>query len=119
MLPSDTSASGHVTDVKENTPDGFPTGHALRHTWIAHAQSAGVPKFLPKIITNHGSKGDDVHDGYISVPALRAELMKHGEPLALLKVRSAEARRARSELLAQLSRRDRSRHLERSQRTIC
>jgi hypothetical protein len=74
LFPSDTSKSGHVTEVKENDLDDFPTGHALRATWITQAIAVGVPKFFREVIANHGGRSGDVHDGYASIPALRHEL---------------------------------------------
>lgn len=81
LFPSDTSESGRTTEVKENTLDGFPTGHALRHTWVTHATIIGVSEFYQRIMTNHRKKGD-VHQGYMSPAAFKRELRKAQERIS-------------------------------------
>lgn len=98
LFPSDTSESGHATEVKETHIEGFATGHALRHTWITQSKAVvnpPLPRFLCKLISNHGKiDGDDVHDGYTSVPALRRELRAVQERVSqhLLGLATPEAR---------------------------
>ncbi len=81
LLPSATSASGRVTEVKENDLEDFPTGHALRHTWITHATICGISEFYQRIMTNHRKKGD-VHQGYMSTAAFARELRKAQEKVS-------------------------------------
>jgi len=81
LFPSDTSGSGRVTEVKENNLADFPTGHALRHTWITHAQLIGVSEFYQRLMTNHRKKGD-VHHGYMSPAAFARELRRVQERIS-------------------------------------
>jgi hypothetical protein len=93
LFPSATSATGRVSEVKENDLDDFPTGHALRHTWVTHATICGVSEFYQRIMTNHRKKGD-VHQGYMSTAAFARELRKAQERVSqhLLSHASEKAR---------------------------
>jgi integrase len=81
LFPSATSKSGRVSEVKENDLADFPTGHALRHTWITQATICGISEFYQRVMTNHRKK-TDVHQGYMSPAAFGRELRKAQEKLS-------------------------------------
>jgi hypothetical protein len=81
LFPSETSASGHTETINEKHQDDFATGHALRHTWITHAQLIGVSEFYQRLMTNHGKKRD-VHQGYMSPAAFRRKLREAQEQIS-------------------------------------
>lgn len=71
VFPSATSASGHITEVKEAD---LTTGHALRHTWKTVAQQAdGVSEVDTMLIMNHAMPGANA--GYLSRSAMWPHLL--------------------------------------------
>jgi integrase len=92
-FPSDRSASGHVEEPKgrsqwrredESTRKVTrieKTGHALRHTFRTLAGVAGMSRTFSRILMNH-KIGGDVHDEYMTVPAMFDQLRVAQEKLS-------------------------------------
>jgi integrase len=92
-FPSDRSASGHVEEPKGRSQwrredDSTrkvtrieKTGHALRHTFRTMAGVAGMSRTFSRILMNH-KIGGDVHDEYLTVPVMFAQLRAAQEKLS-------------------------------------
>jgi integrase len=107
-FPSDRSGSGHVEEPKgrsqwrrqdETTRKIMrieKTGHALRHTFRTLASVAGMSRTFSRILMNH-KIGGDVHDEYMTVPAMFDQLRTAQESLSAFIIEHAvpdrEARR--------------------------
>lgn len=84
IWPSPTSASGHISEIKEKK---LAVSHALRRTLISIAPAAGVPKVFVKALVNHRSRSD-VTDAYIVFDALRPQIAEAQEKLSAFIVKS-------------------------------
>jgi integrase len=92
-FPSDRSASGHVEEPKgrsqrrqddesiQRVTRIEKTGHALRHTFRTLAGVAGMSRTFSRILMNH-KIGGDVHDEYMTVPAMFEQLHAAQEKLS-------------------------------------
>jgi integrase len=92
-FPSDRSGSGHVEESKGRSQwrrDDKSirkvvriekTGHALRHTFRTLAGVAGMSRTFSRILMNH-KIGGDVHDEYMTVPAMFDQLRAAQESLS-------------------------------------
>lgn len=92
-FPSDRSKSGHVEEPKGTSrakrKDGSiykttridKSPHALRHSFRGYAAGAGVSRTHSRILMNHRIERD-VHDEYMSVPAMFDQLRAATEKLS-------------------------------------
>jgi hypothetical protein len=92
-FPSDRAASGHVEEPKgrsqrrqddesiQRVTRIEKTGHALRHTFRTLAGVAGMSRTFSRILMNH-KIGGDVHDEYMTVPAMFEQLHAAQEKLS-------------------------------------
>lgn len=92
-FPSDRSASGHIEEPKGRSQRRVgekstqrvtrleKTGHALRHTFRTLAGVAGMSRTFSRILMNHKIAGD-VHDEYMTVPAMFDQLRTAQEKLS-------------------------------------
>jgi integrase len=92
-FPSDRSASGHIEEPKGRSQQRQAdksiqrvtriekTGHALRLTFRTLAGVSGMSRTFSRILMNHKIDGD-VHDEYMSVPAMFEQLHTAQEKLS-------------------------------------
>lgn len=71
VFPSDRSKSGHVVEPKSQDIETTP--HDLRRLFILFATGAGVIKTHRQVLANH-RVARDVHEEYMSVPAMFEQL---------------------------------------------
>lgn len=77
IFPSD-APSGHIEEHKEDRGELSKWGNDLRQTYANMATAAGVPLFFQKVLMNH-SRGNDVTIGYVTLDALRTQVMEQQE----------------------------------------
>jgi hypothetical protein len=75
------SAAGHLVEHKEDRRDLSKWAGDLRQTYANMAQAVGVPLFFTKVLLNH-SQGGDVTLGYVTVDALRAQVLEQQEKIS-------------------------------------
>jgi hypothetical protein len=71
VFPSTTSASGHIEETKNQALDRSP--HSLRHTFRGMYEGAKVSRIHGKLLMLHKVDAD-VHDSYMTVPSMFAQL---------------------------------------------
>ncbi len=103
VLPSITSKSGHVEEVKNKNLDKSP--HALRHSFRAFCAGAKVSTVHSRLLINH-KISKDVHESYMTLGAMFDQLRDASEGVSafiLRHLRGAEKqleRRLREQLAA-------------------
>lgn len=80
IFPGDT-ATGHLVEHKEDRADLSKWANDLRQTFANMATAAGVPLFFVKVLMNH-SQGGDVTLGYVTVDALRKQVLEQQEKVS-------------------------------------
>jgi integrase len=93
VFPSDRSKSGHIEEPKGTSRGKRKDGsvyritridkspHALRHSFRGFAAGAGVSRTHSRILMNHQIERD-IHDEYMSVPAMFDQLRAASEKLS-------------------------------------
>jgi integrase len=93
VFPSDRSKSGHIEEPKGTSRGKRKDGsiykinridkspHALRHSFRGFAAGAGVSRTHSRILMNHRIERD-IHDEYMSVPAMFDQLRAASEKLS-------------------------------------
>jgi integrase len=76
VFPSESSDSGHVEEPKGDVEGRSP--HALRHTFRGMCAGAKVAKLHSRLLMNH-KISNDIHDEYMSVPAMFDQLREASE----------------------------------------
>jgi integrase len=79
VFPSMTSGTGHTVETKNKALDRSP--HALRHTFRGMCAGAKVTKTHSKILMLHTIAGE-IHDEYMSVPSMFAQLAQAADEVA-------------------------------------
>jgi integrase len=80
IFPADTE-SGHIAVHREDRGDLGKFAGDLRQTYANVAQAVGVPLFFTKVLLNH-SQGGDVTLGYVTVDALRAQVLEQQQKIS-------------------------------------